>query len=130
MLSDIVGGGALQNRAMSMGGARETIARSVQPAKDVVPDRYPNAPAARTQPPINMAFTELLCMFRVYGHGSDAAVPVCTASRSRLFSQRSVPSAVPLNIDPEAVGCVRAGVRAAVQIGTGLQVHRGLEFGL
>ena len=62
MVSDIVGGGGLQSHTMRTGGASETTARRVHPAEDVVPDMYPRAPTARTQAPINAAFTELVCM--------------------------------------------------------------------
>jgi len=64
---------------MSTGGASETTARRVHPAKEVVPDMYPNAPTARTQAPINAAFTKSIRMFRVYGPGSATAVLVCTS---------------------------------------------------
>jgi hypothetical protein len=58
----MVGGGALQSRIISTGGASETIARMVHPAKEMVPDMYPKAPTARTQAPINAAFTESVGM--------------------------------------------------------------------
>lgn len=38
IVSDMVGGGALQSRTMSRGGASETTARRVHPAKERVPD--------------------------------------------------------------------------------------------
>lgn len=59
----MVGGGALQSRAMSTGGASETTARRVHPAKEPVPDKYPKAPTVRIQAPVNAAFTKSVCMF-------------------------------------------------------------------
>jgi hypothetical protein len=63
MDSDIVGDGVLQSRTISTGGTSETIARRVHPAKELVPDMYPKARTARTQDPVNAAFTTSVCMF-------------------------------------------------------------------
>jgi hypothetical protein len=59
----MLGQGALQSRTISAGGTRETTARTVHAAKDVVPDMYPRAPTATTQAAINGAFTKSVCMF-------------------------------------------------------------------